>query len=279
MPLPLLLFLAILLCLSPIFCPAQEKVWKRVETGRQKSASRWKEWQQQLQKKGLDSNYIHALSVGAKLHTSGWSGGLIYRKRATRATHRIIQFHLEEIKHDKEVKQEAGKNPYPELGKTSPFIYGKINTVYTLHLSYGRQQLLFPALLDGHISLSLCYMGGISLGMLKPYYLKLVDNDPGAPVLSIEKYNPADQDRFLNHARILGRAKWSEGLEEIQYIPGVHAALALQLEPGKTKTFIQSISVGGQITLYARNITIMAEQKAYPVQASFFIGLALGKRW
>jgi len=50
-------------------------------------------------------------------------------------------------------------------------------------------------------------------------------------------------------------------------------------EPEKPKAFVKTITIGGNAAFYSSKIEIMADRKAYPYQASFFVGLALGKRW
>src|SRR5690242_6400931 len=72
------------------------------------------------------------------------------------------------------IKQEGQKSSYNDLGKTSPYIFGKINNAYTLQLGFGKEQMRFPALMDGNMSVSIRYLAGPSLAMLKPYYLKLI---------------------------------------------------------------------------------------------------------
>ncbi len=255
----------------------------------QKEANTVKSWKKHIEQWGLDNKYNYALLLGARLNTNGWSGGVYffnnensYLKKKGKQT--LWELHFSEIKHEKEVRQTGSANNIdPSLGKNSSYILGKVNSLYTLQLGYGKQQLVFPALLDGNLSISIRYAGGAALAIMKPYYLRMINTDFTTPTPTYfadeEKYSESNATRFLQPGNILGGDKWTKGLGEMQYRPGAFAELAFVIEPDKNKAFIQSITIGGNIAFYSSKLTIMADQKAYPFQASFFVGLALGKRW
>lgn len=270
-------------------CRGQQQVWEggkeqleKVQEKGQKQVSKLKQWKKHIEEWGLDPDYNYALSISGRLNTDGWSGGLYYLRQKSAGKKVIWQLHFSELKHEKETKQQQTRNLYPYLGKNRPYIFGKINNAYTLQLGYGREQMLFPALLEGNLSVSLRYAGGPALALLKPYYLNLiyVEYVP-EPVahLQTERYTLTNAGHFLQPGFIQGSEKWSKGLGEIKYIPGLFAELSFAIEPEKPKSFVKTITIGGNAAFYASKIEIMAERKAYPYQASFFVGLALGKRW
>ena len=151
-----------------------------------------------------------------------------------------------------------------------------------MQLGYGREQLLLPGVLEGNMSVSFRYGGGFSLAMLKPYYLKLLYIDyahGGQAHLQEERYSEDNSESFLNSNRIFGGSKWSNGLDEIRYVPGVFAEGAFVIEPSKNKSFIQLITLGGQFSFYTKSLPIMADRKAYAYIGELFVGLSLGKRW
>jgi len=157
-----------------------------------------------------------------------------------------------------------------------------MNNLYTLQAGIGHEHLLLPAVVDGNLSVSFRYSYGVSLAMLKPYYLKLVYLDPNnnnAPYLKEEKYSDANRDKFLNSGAILGASKWGKSLGEIDYVPGIYLDACIVIEPAKSKSFVQAISLGINGAFYAKDLPIMVDQPAYPYQASLYAGLALGKRW
>lgn len=281
------IFSSLLLAAFPSVLNAQNSVWnnskgsagKRLKNGKSTFAN----YKEHLQQWGLDPNYNHELLVGGKANTNGWSGSVYYLKKRNKLTNNLWQLHFSEIKHEKQIKQQGTNKPFPQLGNAGPFIFGKINNLYTLQLGYGREKLLLPDVLEGNISLSFRYSGGFSLAMLKPYYLKLIYVDYAQPnnpaTLKEEKYSTANSDHFLNSGDVLAASKWSKGLDEMQYVPGLFAEACFVITPSKSKSFIQIVTLGANVAYYAKELPIMADQKAYPYQASLFAGLAIGKRW
>ena len=282
------------------FCTcAQNSVWEQPgklsqQAGKhvEKTTGAVKKWKKHLQQWGLDSSYNHSLSLSGKLNTNGWSLGLSYQqprgsyherrkgKYAGQSTYWSL--HFSEVKHEKQIKQQKENNTFPELGAAAPFVFGKINNLYVLQLGYGREQLLLPGVLDGNLSVGFRYSAGFSLAMLKPYYLRLmyVTYHPD-PVVELreERYSDDNQELFLNRDKVFGGSVWSRGLDEIRYVPGVFADAAFTIIPSVHKSFIQTISLGGQFAAYTKSLPIMADSKAYPFVAGLYVGLSIGKRW
>ncbi|MEC3880225.1 hypothetical protein [Parapedobacter sp. 10938] len=268
------------------------KAKERVSQQSHKKINTFKTWKQHLQDWGKDSNYNHALFIGGRLYSNGWGGGFIYqqpKKTSYRRYSRSLagrsyyyRFSFAEVKHDKQIKQQQNNTVYPELGNARPFVYGKINNLYLLQLGYGREQLIFPGIIEGNIAVSLQYGAGFSLALLKPYYIKLlqVDYTPDPVAATADKsYFTTNTDSFLNRNYIFGGSKWSKGLNEINYVPGIYGELAFIIEPAKAKTFVQRVAIGGQLSAYSKSLSIMAAQPSHPYQAAFFVGLYLGKSW
>jgi hypothetical protein len=282
----ILLLLAASTCFEP--ATAQKSIWDtpgKASRGANekigKEKGKIKKWKEHLQQWGLDSNYKQQISLGAKLNTDGWTGLIYYQKRisSTRAHFFLLSF--SEIKHEKQIKQQGTNKTFPELGNASPFVFGKINNLYTLQVGHGREMLLLPGVLEGNLSVSLRLQAGFSLAMLKPYYIKLIYADVGnnTAYMQEEKYTVQNSDKFLTQDAILGASKWSKGLDAITYVPGGYCDAAIAIEPQKNKLFVQIITIGTQFALYTKSLPIMAERKAFPYAGSFYVGLTLGKRW
>lgn len=268
---------------------AQEKMWnvpgekmQPLKDKGTKKVSVIKGWKEHILKWGLDSNYNHSLSVGAKLNTTGWTGGVYYLHQRKAGVKTLWQLQFSEIKHEKEIKQQRSGDAYRDLGTFRPFFAGKVNYCYTLQLGYGREQLLFPALLDGNLSVGFRYAVGSSIALLKPVYLNLIYTEFNPDVAShiqSESYNKTNADKFLKPSEILGADKWSRGIGDIKIIPGAFAEAVVALEPDRPKAFVKTILIGGQFAYYSQKITIMADRKAYPWEAALFVGINLGKKW
>lgn len=281
--------ICIFLLLTAHAANAQNSVWNsgknaKKATGEKvaKTKSRLKNFKTHLQTWGLDTNYNKAFLLGGKLNSDGWSGSLYIVTRKNYKYNNFWQLHFSEIKHEKQTRQKIAKNNYPQFGNASPYVYGKVNNLYTLQVGFGKEKLLLPTVMEGNISVSFRYNLGFSLAMLKPYYLKLIylDNNTGIDTVHLEqhRYSNNDTGKFLNPDNIFGVARWDKGLAEIDYVPGGYLETAIAFIPGKNKNFIQVITLGINAAFYAKPLTIMAEQKAYPWQVSLFAGLAIGKR-
>lgn len=278
---------------------AQTDVWNHARKIRSDAGAkttglteRVKNLKEQIRRWGLDSNYRHALSLGVTLNTDGWSGQILYQKPRGDLYQRkkgkyagqsdIYRLSFSEVKHEKQIKQQKENTAFPELGAAAPFVFGKINNLYLLQLGYGREQLLLPGIMQGNLSLSLRYSAGLSLAMLKPYYLRIMHATYTPDIivtLEDEKYQEDNRDVFLDKNKIFGGAGWSRGLDETAYVPGLFIEGSFALEPAKSQSFIQVITMGGQFSAYTRKLPVMAETEAYPYCASLFVGISLGKKW
>ena len=283
-------FTAFLIFLSPAAI-AQKSVWADSDSVKKKTQNKVAHAKGRTQKikdkiinGGLSEDYKHAFLLGGKLNSDGWSGSINLVKRRTYATNNYWQLYFSEIKHEKQVKEKAAaQGKLPPSPPPLPYVFGKINNLYTLQVGYGKEKLLLPGVLKGNVSLSFRYTIGLSLAMLKPYYLKLVYtdyiNNTDTAHLEQHKFTTADSAKFLKNTAIYGASAWSKGLNETVFVPGAYFETAFAITPGKPKYFIQVITLGINGAFYARTLPIMADQKAYPWQVSMFAGIGLGRRW
>ena len=232
------------------------------EVSKKKSAAKHKlqDLKDHIQNWGMDTTYKHAFFIGGKLNTNGWSGCLDFVKNKGRHQ-RIWQISFSEIKHEKQIKQKGTNKSFPELGNPSPYVFAKINNLYTFQVGCGHDRMPLPCVVDGNLSVGFRYNGGLSLAMLKPYYLKLMQVDystptPTARILETQ-YTQSDSSQFLNPNLILGASTWSKTLSLIDYVPGAYFETALTITPGKSKTFVQVITLGCNASLYYKILPIM----------------------
>jgi len=248
----------------------------------QRTGSRLKQFKTHLEQWGLDTSYKQGIAIGARLNSTGWTGLLYYQRRKSRTQNHFYQLSFTEVKHEKQIKQQRQNLAYPGLGNSAAFIFGKINNAYLLQLGYGREMLLLPGVLDGNMTISLRWQAGLSVAALKPYYLKLIyiDYTPDEQAhVQEEKYNETTSEKFLNPGYILGASKWKKGLNDINWIPGAYADVAIAIEPLKNKSFIKTVTLGCNVSIHTQQLEIMAQQPAHSWTASVYAGLSLGKRW
>lgn len=281
----LLLLSSLLLQSQPM--NAQEKVWQSVQTQKSKVKELAKAQQKkagnrfkQLKSWGTDSTYRHALYAGGRLHTTGWSGQVHYHFNRNTKDESFIRLQLAEIRHEKEVRQQRQDTAYRGLTAYRPYVYGKQYKVYTTQLGYGREWTVVPSILQGNISLKASLEAGLSMALLKPVYLNLLRYDAqNQAYASSEAYIADNQELFLSRNRILGGDKWSKGLDELRCIPGIYISPSVIFSPDRPSTFVQQFQIGAQLAFYSKAVPVLLQQKNNAWQASFFVGISLGKRW
>ncbi|MBS1780436.1 MAG: hypothetical protein JST70_13980 [Bacteroidetes bacterium] len=283
----LIVFLIFIVIRQP--ARAQQNIWQtevprtKKHTTAKHTTSRLQQLHDHIKSWGLANDYDRELLAGGRLNSNGWSAGVYFFTRHSAGTYNFWQLHFSEIKQEKQIKQQPGKNSHPELGIATPYVFGKINNLYTLQIGFGQEQLLLPGVIEDNLSVSFRYNAGFSLAMLKPYYLQLVRADYSGPEPAFHlediKYSDNSADDFLNNADIHGSSKWSKGLSETQFIPGVYLEAAFVITPKAEKWLVEAITLGANASVYTKTLPVMAELPAKPYQVCLFAGLAIGKRW
>lgn len=218
------------------------------------------------------------LSGGIRLNTDGWSifaerGVVKSEERESDLFYNLRFFSIEisEKKHPKEKRTTSGGGG-PETSNS--YIFGKINNFYTVKLGYGSRRLIAGKPDPGTVSIHWVNSGGLSLGMLKPYYLTVSSGEN-------IKYTDANRDEFLAGYNIAGSAGLSKGFGEMKVVPGLHFRTGLHFDfaPRERKKSKLAIETGINGELYAKNIELMANQKAVPYFVNLYLSFQFGRRW
>jgi len=212
------------------------------------------------------------ISGGLRLNSDGWSLFMdLGRAKAKDAKHaemfynvRVWQLEFTEKKNPKEYKMAS------QYGGNS-YIYGKINNFYALKLGRNYMHMIAGKPDPGSVSIHWLYGGGISLGMLKPYYLKM-----GGTTM---KYDDETKVDFLNQDEIMGSAGFSKGLGEVKMIPGFHAKTAIHFDFSANKKSVIGVEAGVNAEYYTQEVQLMATQPATPYFLDLYVALQFGKRW
>lgn len=218
-------------------------------------------------------------SLGFRLNSNGWSlysdkgkSDVIDGKHAERFYNvKMWQFEITEKKSPREMKSNSGA--MSSSGSSSTYIFGKINNLYVLKIGYGlRTMIAGKPENQGSVSIHWVNVGGLGIGILKPYYL----NISGLPVPIKYSYNPND---FLNQDMIMGNAGFGKGLSESQIIPGIHYKSAFHFDfAGNLKTII-AVETGVNAEYYFQDVQIMANNKSDNYFIDVFLSFQFGKRW
>ena len=220
-----------------------------------------------------------SLSVFGQASTIGYALGIQYEKKHNKRYNTFSIF-FSEIKSDKEEKFRPTNLEVKPFGKPKPYIYGKENSFYNLNITVGRRNILYKGLLSPSIDISVNYYGGLSLGALKPYALKLKYPLPNNRIdIREEVYSSTNQDLFLNKSVIYSRTKFNHTINDISLVPGLILGGSIDAEVGKHPAFVKRVQIGGQLYGYTKKINILIREDSKAFYYNAFVGLSIGKRW
>ena len=209
-------------------------------------------------------SYYKQNVFGLQMRTNGY--GLFYelgRAKTPRLTN-LYSIELTEIKDPKEEKSSGGGF----LG--NPLIYGKINNFYAAKLGFGQQYILGQKGNKNGIAVMAIYQGGISLGFLKPYYVKVNRSDRDV------KFQSADSTAFLTEA--VAGSGFTKGWGELKFEPGVFVKGALRFDFGRYNEQIQALQIGISAEAYGKKIPIMARNEGDRLFIQGHVAILFGKR-
>lgn len=240
--------------------------------------------QQVIQPRPMQENtgilYTQEFAAGLRLHTNGFAFGITMGNLETYYRTRYFHAEIGEIKHPKEYRQ-SFDNPGSINGRIArPFKFGKQNNFYVLRGGLGIKRYFTEKAKHKGVAVGLAYEGGVSLGILKPYYLELRATDG---IISVsKKYTPETADQFLNIWQIHGASGWTKGLGELSLIPGAHGKLAVHFDWGAFDEYVKSIEAGVMVDVFTKKAPIMVETTDVhnsQVFINLFLHLQFGKRW
>jgi hypothetical protein len=207
---------------------------------------------------------------GFQLRTNGY--GAFYEKGKMKSQRNTTLFSLEfnEIKHPKEDKLPNGTGGF-SFG--NPYVYGKINNFYSLQLGFGSQRILGQKGNKNGVAVSLVYKGGLSMGLLRPYYIEIDDNGENRTI----KYSP-ETDSLFKFGFIIGGGGLGKGWSELKMKPGGFAKTALRFDFGRFNEVVSGVEVGVSAEFYSGKIPLMLYQKEKQFFYQGHIGIMFGQR-
>jgi hypothetical protein len=210
---------------------------------------------------------------GIKLNTDGY--GVFYElgKLKTPIKTNTYSIEIGERKHPKEEKLTRGNSLGFAIG--NPYIYGKINNFYYAKLGIGQQRLIGGKGNKNGVAISAVYGGGLTAGLLKPYYLRIQDSQSGQA--KDIKYNNNDSV-FLAANYINGSAGLGKGFNEIKFVPGAFAKGALRFDYGRYNESVTAIEVGLNVEFYSQKMPIMLLNKQKQMFFNAYAAIDLGRR-
>lgn len=118
------------------------------------------------------------------------------------------------------------------------------------------------------------YQGGLSLGLLRPYYLDI--NDPNNTQRAV-KYDSKDSTAFL-FGNIIGSSGLGKGWNELKLKPGIFLKTALRFDFGRYNEMVQALQIGLSAEAYSSKIPQLVYTKQKQIFFQGHIAFVFGKR-
>lgn len=209
---------------------------------------------------------------GLKLNTDGYGAFYELARLKTPRKSNLFSLELGERKHSKEEKITSAQGGY----LSNPYVYGKINNFYYAKLGYSQERLIGTKGNKNGVAVSAIYGGGLSAGLLKPYYLKVADANSNE--VKDVKYNN-NEDVFLdNQNLILGSSGFGKGFGEMKFTPGAFVKTALRFDYGRYNELVSAIEVGLNVEFYSKKLPVMLLNKDRQLFFNAYAAIAFGRR-
>ena len=174
---------------------------------------------------------------GIRLATDGY--GINYEKGKYKSPTRTILFGIE-LNEKKDPREHRISATSDGFNYTSIVPY-KLNNLYEFRLSVGEQRLIGGKGNKNGVAVTALYTGGITAGLLKPYYLDIQDQVTGETKrMTFERYiaDTATNDR------VTGASGFTVGWGHLSLKPAINARQALRFDYGRLNQTITAIEVG-----------------------------------
>ncbi len=258
------------------------KVARQVETENRKRQQAEKQEILLSGRKKIILPLTQEMSGGFRLNSDGWSI-FINRGFLNNEEHKttFISIDLSEKKHPKETRTSGTLIDTFSI-KPVPYKYGKVNNFYQFKLGIGGSRELTGKLEKKSVIINWVYNGGLSIGLLKPYYLDLWVPEGNTYVRKYEKYSEENKEYFLdlnNRQTILGGSSFTRGIGEIIIKPGIHLKSGFNFDYSTSRKSFLGVEIGASAELYTKEIEIMKNTKNTAYFINFYADIRFGKRW
>ena len=181
-------------------------------------------------------------AFGVRLNTDGYGVFFEHGKYKTLTVTNLWWISLDEYKNPKEERIINSDGVF-QVG--NPYIYGKINNFYQLKAGIGQQRLIGGKDIKNGVAFSAIYGGGISAGMLKPYYINAYDSVGTNEDIKYSKETDYIFRALRNTGAVInGSSGFGKGFNEIKFTPGVFARAALRFDYGAYNELLSALEAG-----------------------------------
>ena len=208
---------------------------------------------------------------GIQLRTNGYGGFYEMAKRKTNRKANVYRIDFTEIKHPKEEKLLGGSFVFG-----NPYVYGKKNNFYQLTLGVGQQYILGQKGNKNGVAVGGVYSAGLSLGLLRPYYLHI--DDPSSGGEKLLKYSAEDSALFMDQSAIISGGGFGKGWNELKLKPGFFAKAGMRFDYGRYNESVSGLEIGVSAEFYTSKIPLMVTQEDKQLFVQGYVAILFGRR-
>ena len=214
-----------------------------------------------------DYDYGSEFLWGINKNTSGGLiGGVMFRysKRINENVFQNFGLELLNVKNRNELRRQSRFN--------NPFIWCKVNYLYSVRTYYGREWVLFKKAPQQGVQLSANLAAGPTFGLVVPYYIQFQENNYVERV----PFDPEIHGNFIG--RIVGAGGLFQGLGQASIQPGINVKASLSFEFGTFKSNVTGFEAGFAAEAFTKDIELMAFVENQSTFFTAFITLFYGSR-
>lgn len=149
------------------------------------------------------------------------------------------------VKHPKELR-------YAGQSSGGSFIAYKKNHLVVIRPTYGREFVLFHKGNEDGVQLDFILNGGISLGLLTPYYIEYQNDSTNT--VDIVPYD-ADQTPYINS--VVNSPGYGTGFGKTKVVPGIHLKAGFSFEYGHFTNKVTGLEVGFLFEAFTKKMVMM----------------------
>lgn len=207
---------------------------------------------------------------GIQLRTNGYGAFYELGKMKSNRKTNIYRIDIAETKNAKEEKLLNGTFIFG-----NPYIYAKRNYFYPVTLGFGQQYILGQKGNKNGVAVTAVYTAGLSLGLLRPYYITVSDPSEGERDI---KYSVEDSALFVDQSAIIAGGGFGKGWSEIKLKPGAFIKGGMRFDYGRYNETVSALEIGLSLEGYASKIPLMLYQKEQRLFFQGYIAIVFGRR-
>ncbi|MGB0431390.1 MAG: hypothetical protein ACPGLV_13020 [Bacteroidia bacterium] len=210
--------------------------------------------------------YKRDFQYGVALHTRGFS---INTKYCIDKNYNVKrQFDIDWVLSMKHFREFTYRNTGARA-----FVFGKKNSLSILRATWGQQRVIADFENSMSVRVNLHYGIGPNLGIMKPEYYRIANAEGGFDDVKF------DEQQHFYAGQFYGGSKWTKGLSELGFTPGITGKLAMSFEWGKQDDQFKSFETGLMVDVYGHRIPIMAFTQNDFVFINLYAAFMIGSRW